>query len=227
MKHKFLYISLSLLFSLLLLMSIACEDEATASEGIDYKGKVVGISDGDTFTLLTPENKQIKVRLAEIDAPESAQPYGSRAKQALADLIFGKEVKVVEQDIDRYGRLVGHVFVQDIHVNRKLVQEGMVWVYRQYLKDKSLLEDEQKAREAKKGLWSLPPSEQIAPWEWRRGNRNTGNNTGNSGQNFTCGTKTKCSEMVSCEEAMFYLKECGITTIDGDGDGVPCEKLCK
>lgn len=97
----------------------------------EYRGKVVGIADGDTFTLLTGDKRQLKVRLSEIDTPERAQPFGTRACQALSDLIFGKEVRVVQDDIDRYGRLVGKVYVGDTHVNRRLVRAGMAWVYRQ------------------------------------------------------------------------------------------------
>lgn len=187
--------SLLLIFNLLLFYSGACEGKSVANEGDRYTGKIVGVSDGDTFTLLTDDKKQIKVRLSEIDTPESAQPYGSRAKQALSDLIFGKEVHVLKEDIDRYGRLVGHVYIDGTHVNRKMVQGGMAWVCRQYLKDKSLLQDEQQAREAKRGLWSLPSTEQAPPWEWRKGSR-TGkadNSPVNNGKAFTCGTKTKCS----------------------------------
>jgi endonuclease YncB( thermonuclease family) len=203
----------------------------------EYRGKVVAVSDGDTFTLLTSDKKQVKVRLAEIDTPESNQPFGTRAKQALSDLIFAKDVRVMQQDLDRYGRVVGHVYIANTHVNRKLVQDGMAWVYRQYCKDKSLLVDEQIARDAKRGLWNLPSTEQVPPWEWRRGNVtakpdraiNTAaaNDKKQNGQKFKCGTKTKCSEMVSCDEAMFYLNECGLTRLDGDKDGVPCESLCK
>lgn len=175
----------------------------------EYKGKVVGIADRDTFTLLTEDKEQIKVRLSEIDTPESAQPFGTRVKQALSDLIFNKEVLVKEQDMDRYGRLVGHVYVGDIHVNRKMVQEGMAWVYRQYLKDKSLLQDEAEAKRAKRGLWSLPSTEQVPPWEWRRGNKSPKQESDHSStapkkqgkkQEFICGSKTKCSEMVSVKK---------------------------
>ena len=196
----------------------------------EYKGKVVGISDGDTFTLLTGNKQQIKVRLSEIDTPERAQPFGTRARQTLSDLIFSKDVLIVQDDIDRYGRVVGQVYVGNIHVNRKMVQEGMAWAYRQYLKDKTLLQDEQAAREAKKGLWSLPSTDQVPPWEWRRGVK-TNNQTKEGeqkqeGKKFICGKKTKCSEMASCEEAMYYLNECGLTRLDGDKDGTPCEALC-
>ena len=73
----------------------------------DFQGRVVAIADGDTFTLLTPGNQQVKIRLAEIDAPESGQPYGQKSKQALSDLVFGKNVVVRVQTTDRYGRTVG------------------------------------------------------------------------------------------------------------------------
>lgn len=221
--------NLLLVFTALLFLDGTCAEQGKEDPVEGYKGKVVGVSDGDTFTLLTADKEQVKVRLSEIDAPESAQPYGTRSKQALSDLIFSKEVLVQKDDIDRYGRLVGQVFVDDIHVNRRMVQEGMAWVYRQYLKDQTLLQDEQTARQAKKGLWSLPSTEQVPPWEWRRGNRwgSTKGETDSNVQKFTCGTKSRCSQMTSCEEAMYFLKECGVSTIDGDGDGVPCERLCQ
>jgi hypothetical protein len=82
-----------------------------------FEGRVVGVSDGDTLTLLTAEKQPIKIRLAEIDTPESKQPYGQRAKQALSELAFGKPVRVVVQDSDRYGRTVGRAFVGDVDVS--------------------------------------------------------------------------------------------------------------
>ena len=84
----------------------------------EYRGKVVALADGDTFTLLTVDKQQVKVRLSEIDAPEKAQPFGSRSRQALSDLVFSREVLVVQDDIDRYGRLVGQVYFDGIHVNK-------------------------------------------------------------------------------------------------------------
>ena len=77
----------------------------------ESSGKVVGISDGDTFTLLTPDKQQLKVRLSEIDAPEKARPFGPHSRQALSDLFFSKGVLVVQDDIDRYGRAVGQIYV--------------------------------------------------------------------------------------------------------------------
>lgn len=197
----------------------------------EYTGRVVAIADGDTFTLLTESKKQVKVRISQIDTPEKNQPFGTRSRQALSDLIFSsKEVLVVQQDIDRYGRLVGQVYVENMDVNRKMVQEGMAWVYRQYLIDKSLLEDEKKAKEAKRGLWSLPSTDQVPPWEWRRGERSVSSGDKKQEENkpsFECGTKRYCKEMSSCEEARYYLENCGLTRLDGDGDGKPCEALCQ
>ncbi len=89
-----------------------------------YNGKVVGIADGDTFTLLTTDKEQKKIRLAEIDTPEKAQPYGQKAKQALSDLIFGKEVIVKQNDIDRYGRIVAWVYQGETDVNTEMIRQG-------------------------------------------------------------------------------------------------------
>ncbi len=83
----------------------------------EYAGKVIGITDGDTLTLLTPDKQQIKVRLAEIDTPESGQPFGSKAKEALSALAFGRQARVAVVDRDRYGRIVGRVYVGDTDVN--------------------------------------------------------------------------------------------------------------
>lgn len=80
----------------LLPLSVACAAELT--------GRVVGVSDGDTLTVLLPENAPLRVRLTEIDAPESGQPYGHRAKQALSALVFGQEVRLATRGVDRYGR---------------------------------------------------------------------------------------------------------------------------
>jgi endonuclease YncB( thermonuclease family) len=90
-------------------------------------GKVVGITDGDTLTLLVGR-REVKIRLAEIDTPERRQPYGSRAKEALSKLAFGKRARVVVVDQDRYGWTVGRVYVGDVDVNAELVRRGAAWV---------------------------------------------------------------------------------------------------
>ena len=130
--------------------------------------KVVGISDGDTLTCLTSSKQQIKVRLAEIDAPEKAAPYGQQAKKALSSLVFGKYINLQVQNKDRNGRTVALVIAGNVDVNRTMVSQGAAWVYLQYNKDKTLMAVELKARQARRGLWSLPQADLIPPWEWRR-----------------------------------------------------------
>lgn len=102
------------------IISISPQLEAASS----IEGTVVAIGDGDTLTLLTATKKQVKIRLAEIDTPEKKQPYGTRAKQALSELAFGKAARVVVIDHDRYGRTVGRVYIDKIDVNAELVRGG-------------------------------------------------------------------------------------------------------
>jgi len=124
-------------------------------------------------------------------------------------------------NVDRYGRSVGKIWLGERDINRELVTEGHAWVYRQYMTDASLLQDEQAARSRELGLWSL--DNPIPPWEWRRGSRAE---SAPARMSSGCGSKRYCREMASCEEAMFYLEECGLTRLDGDSDGVPCETIC-
>jgi len=209
-------------FHYVILVVLLLSAPAMSSE---LQGRAVSIADGDTFTLLTANKKQIRIRLAEIDTPESAQPYGNRSRQALSQLVFGKNVRVEVQDIDRYGRTVGRPYVGDVDVCAELVENGFAWAYRQYLKDPKLLELEKNAKDSNRGLWSLPEYERIAPWEWRQGKR-TPTVFVDPPKAFTCGTKTYCREMVSCEEALYYLRSCGLSRLDGDNDRIPCESLC-
>ena len=137
-----------------------------------FTGKVVSIADGDTITVLT-DNKQTKVRLAEIDTPEKNQPYGRKAKKALSDFIFGKTVRIEVDTIDRYGRTVGKIFLDNLNINKEMVKAGHAWVYVKYAKDKTLFELEKSAKENQLGLWALPEEERIPPWQWRKNKRNS------------------------------------------------------
>ncbi len=127
-------------------------------------GKVVGVSDGDSLTLLVAK-KQYKIRLAGIDCPESSQAFGTKAKQALSAKVFGKTVKVLKTDTDRYGRIVAVVFA-DGCVNTQLVREGLAWHYKQYSDSKTLADAEAQARKDKVGLWA--DANPQPPWEFRK-----------------------------------------------------------
>jgi endonuclease YncB( thermonuclease family) len=199
---------------------------ANASELV---GRVVGVTDGDTITVLTDSKERVKVRLTEIDAPESGQPWGQRAKEALSALVFSQRVHVIYNGRDQYGRTLGRVYVADKDVNAEMVREGSAWAYRQYLTDRSFLSIEAEARAAKRGLWSLSTQQTVPPWEWRNGARQnaTASSVAPPAASQTCGAKRVCRQMTSCAEARFYLNVCGVRSLDGDHDGIPCENLCR
>jgi micrococcal nuclease len=129
-------------------------------------GEVVGVHDGDSLTLLTPERVQLKIRLEGIDAPELGQAFGNAAKKALSDLAFGRRVQVQVTGVDRYKRTLGVVFADRENVNLAMVRRGMAWRYDQYSKDAALLEAQNAAKGAKRGLWA--DASPVAPWAWRK-----------------------------------------------------------
>lgn len=156
-----------------LLASLLLAAAAVASAESVLQGRVVGVSDGDTLTVLSAGHDQHRVRLAEIDAPEKSQAYGQRSKQSLSDLVYGKAVTVEVQDTDRYGRLIGQVYAEGVNVNSLQVDRGMAWVYRRYNKTPALLGIEERARAARRGLWADPSP--VPPWDYRRQQRNGDN----------------------------------------------------
>jgi endonuclease YncB( thermonuclease family) len=138
-------------------------------------GRVVGIADGDTITILDSSRQQHKIRLAGIDAPEKKQAFGERSRQNLAAMIFRKTVIVEWEKQDRYGRTIGKVMVNGVDANLAQVKAGMAWWYEKYRKEQSpadermYAEAEQQARTARVGLWRDPVP--VAPWEWRSAQR--------------------------------------------------------
>ena len=131
----------------------------------DFAGRVVGVLDGDTVDVLV-DRTPIRTRLAEIDAPEKAQAFGTRSRQALAAAVFQKSVYVRSASVDRYGRAIGTLLVDGRSVNRMMVEQGMAWVYRQYATDRSLFALEDEARASRRGLWADPSP--VPPWQFRR-----------------------------------------------------------
>jgi endonuclease YncB( thermonuclease family) len=129
-------------------------------------GRVVGISDGDTITVLVARDP-VKVRLANIDAPESGQPWGSRSKQSLSELCAGAQARLETQGKDRYGRTIATVFCNGTNANREQVRQGMAWIFDRYARwDSPLYAMQREAKLAERGLWSDP--QPMPPWEWRR-----------------------------------------------------------
>lgn len=152
---------------LLLILFLSLTLEAFGSEILN--GRVIGVLDGDTLSLLNEDAVTFRIRLAQIDAPEKRQAFGQRSKQSLSDLAFDRQAEVRIETRDRYGRLVGKVRVGGQDINLLQIQRGMAWVYRRYAKDPLYFEAEDKARRSRVGLWADP--EPTPPWIFRHPKR--------------------------------------------------------
>ena len=139
--------------------------------------RVVGVTDGDTITVIDAKRQQLKVRLAGIDAPEKTQDFGNRAKQNLSRLVFGKTVTLESRKVDRYGRLVGKVLIGQTDANLEQIKAGLAWHYREYASEQSVTDRlaysnaEARARSSRLGLWSL--TNPVPPWDFRSSPRTT------------------------------------------------------
>ena len=136
----------------------------------DITGKVIKIADGDTITVLDQYKVQHRIRLTGIDAPERKQAFGSRSKQSLSKLVFGKTVTVKTNKRDRYGRVLGKILINGIDVNKEQVKRGMAW--HGYFRDQTAADRvtyakiEKSARKEQRGLWIDPNP--LPPWKWRK-----------------------------------------------------------
>ena len=145
---------------------------ATSLHAAEYTGKVVGVADGDTITVLDSSKTQHKVRLNGIDAPEKGQPYANRSRISLALMVYQREVTIVTHKTDRYGREVGKVLHDSQDVCLEQVKRGMAWHYKAYEREQSesgrqaYAAAEEAARAGKVGLWA--DASPMAPWEWRK-----------------------------------------------------------
>lgn len=154
--------------SLVLLVALGLIGVAGAEE---FRGRVVGVTDGDTITVLH-DGRPKAIRLHGIDAPEKGQAFGTPAKQFTAGLAFGKTVVVHVRDLDRYGRTVGDVRLPDgRNLSQELVHAGYAWWFRRYSGDHRLATLEARARSEHLGLWADPNP--VPPWEWRRSQQET------------------------------------------------------
>ncbi|RMH34190.1 MAG: nuclease [Nitrospirae bacterium] len=169
--------------------------------------------------------------MAEIDTPEKRQPYGQRAKQALARLVYRKQVRIEPVDRDRYGWIVGQVYVGDQWINQIMVCQRQAWVYRRYATSRALVACEDEARAAKRGLWALSEAQRQPPWEWRREKKRDAPALESSEVDrsaaIDCTRRWTCRMFRSCEEAQALFHQCGQRSLDGDRNGIPCERLCR
>lgn len=136
-----------------------------------FEALVLRVKDGDSLVVeRTPQKRVSEIRLAGIDAPELGQPWGPSARAALRRLVQGRQVTVVVVDRDRYGRLVGKVWVGQVYVNAAMTRSGNAWAVRQYGADAASRAGHDAARREGRGLWSLPPEQRIPPATWRETN---------------------------------------------------------
>ena len=152
--------SLALLLPLLLAASPALAD---------IRGKVISIQDGDTLTVVI-DRRQVKVRLTDIDAPELRQPFGTRSRQSLSEMCFGKLASLNVRGQDRYHRSLAQVTCEGKDANAEQVRRGYAWTYVRFARrDSPLRALEQEAKAARRGLWA--DAAPVAPWDWRRNGR--------------------------------------------------------
>jgi len=130
-----------------------------------FDGRVVSVSDGDTIKVLK-HGIHVTIRLAAIDCPELGQSFGQAAKNFTAGLATGKVVKVWPVGTDQHGKTEAFVFVENMNLNKALIQAGLAWHYKQYSRDPELAKLEFKARAKKAGLWS--EADPMPPWQWRK-----------------------------------------------------------
>ncbi len=186
------------------------------------KATVASIGDGDTIRV-RQAGKALTVRLACIDAPETAQtPYGQQARTYLQHrLPIGREVSLNIKTTDRYGRSVAEVF-SGVNINLALVEDGQAFVYRQYLSGcdaKEYLDAEYRASRRRYGIWQVEGGI-TRPWDFRRGRRSAVIPDGTT----PGGRRYRCSEISSYAKAQELLRQ-GHSYLDGNGDGEACESL--
>lgn len=190
-----------------------------------FDAKVIAVMDGDTVLVLRDGNK-IKVRMANIDAPELEQAFGKESRDALAKRVLKKQVRINSQAVDSYGRAIAEITLDGKSMNEAQLSNGMAWEYSHFHSNKRYAALSQYAQQNKRGLWaqSVDP---VSPEQWRKAHAHKYPSKKSAvPTNASCGKKHLCSQMKTCEEAKMYLLACGVKTLDGNRDGIPCESLC-
>lgn len=236
---------MNIAFQLKILVVLLFEVFLIPSPCFAWTGRVVSISDGDTIKVLH-EGKEELVRLYGIDAPEKDQDAGLQAKDLIRALVTGRNIEIQPIDVDSYGRTVGLVSIDGILLNELMIRNGYAWVYHHFCRIPSCsdwIKLEREARRHKKGMWG--DANIMPPWEWRQRNEQGAartkpqtmssgqrakapSDTSQSARQFKCDGRIYCSQMRSCQEATFFLNTCPGTKMDGNNDGIPCERQwCK
>jgi endonuclease YncB( thermonuclease family) len=202
-----------------------------------FEAKVLAVMDGDTVFVKSGAFKA-KLRLVNVDAPEKDQPFGKESQESLQSLIGGKVIHVESKAMDKFGRTIGLISIGDINVNEEQVRRGMAWAYSRSREGRAYARLQSEAQQAKRGLWQQANPQ--SPAQWRKLHPSEPAKHARQQQhkalpqtqkperfsNLACGKKSYCSQMVTCDEAHFYLTVCGVKRLDTNKDGIPCESLC-
>ncbi|WP_417737743.1 thermonuclease family protein [Rosistilla oblonga] len=178
----------------------------------ELTGKIISVTDGDTIKILV-NRKPVTVRLEGIDAPEAKQSFGTKSKQALSEIVFGKTVVVKKTGEDRYGRTLGVIMIGRVDVNAEMIEDGWAWHYKKYNDEERLAKLEAKARSAKQGLWADPNP--LAPWEYRTRKRTSNDPPATM---FWLNSSSNTRHNQNCE----YFENTKRGRLCGPKDGKPC-----
>jgi len=194
------------------------QGDAPVEPGQTFTGRVVEVTDGDTYDVRRSIGGQVTIRLHGVDAPESAQSYGRAATRAARRLVGDKNVRVTVEDIGRYGRAVARIEVGGGDLGALLIERGLAWHYEQYAPNETeYARLERQARNGGRGLWSR--ANPIPPWEWR---------DRTSGPSETDARDRDCDDFDTQPEAQRFFERHQPGDphgLDGDGDGEACESL--
>ncbi len=209
---------------------------ANAASAAEFDAKVIAVMDGDTIMVLH-DGAKVKIRMANIDAPEKDQAFGMQSRQSLLEMVQKKLVHINSQAVDQYGRMVGLVSLDGRSLNEEQVKRGMAWEYSHFHSDRRYIALQSEAQQARRGLWGQ--SSPLAPWQWRKmhpavkpdfpktlNKPVSAHAAPDAVYVAACEHKKHCSQMSSCDEANYYLVHCGVKSLDRNKNGVPCEKWC-
>lgn len=204
------------------------------------QGTVSRVVGGDSLWLTPADGTAIEVRLRDIDAPEPCQPWGPEARQALEELLLGKAVALRSSGRDERGRAVGVLMLDDVNVGIRQVEEGHAWSVRTRWDEGPLVKQERMARALARGLHAAPGAQMPRHFRVTHGPCGAGEVAVNrpaspapavttpsppaAANRFRCDGRTYCSQMTSCAEAKYFLAQCPGVKMDGDGNGMPCER---
>lgn len=221
----------------LVLLVAACAlatPAAAARRAVELVGTVTRVVDGDTLSFAPADGGRVlTVRLEGIDAPESCQPWGAQAREALEALVRDRTLTLRVVGRDDHGRTLGRLRHDGVDLGERLVRDGHAWSHR-YRHDRGpFVAQERMARALRRGLHADGTA--LMPREFRRRHGPcahgvdaprpaAGASQVPAPGDLRCDGRTQCGQMRSCEEATFFLRHCPDTQMDGDGDGVPCER---